>query len=103
MESLSFDYMADLYDETRVFDQGCFTAALDWLIDRFPPQGFVNVLYPGIGTGRIAIPLAEKGYHITGVDISERMLSSLEAKLGQTKQTLPMVQQNRTRAGEPSG
>jgi ubiquinone/menaquinone biosynthesis C-methylase UbiE len=88
MESLSFDSMADLYDETRVFDRDCFNAALDWLVDRFPPQRFRDVFYPGIGTGRVAIPLAEKGYHITGVDISERMLSSFEAKLEETKQSL---------------
>lgn len=90
MESLSFDSIVDLYDETRVFDSDCFAGALDWLVDRFPPQRFSNVLYPGIGTGRVAIPLAEKGYRITGVDISERMLSLLERKLGQTKQPLPI-------------
>jgi len=82
--------MADLYDETRVFDQGCFDAALDWLVDRFPPQRFSNVFYPGIGTGRVAIPLAEKGYRITGVDISAKMLALLERRLRQMEQTLPI-------------
>lgn len=90
MESLSFDSMSELYDETRVFDRDCFTAVLDWLVDRFPPQRFSDILYPGIGTGRVAIPLAEKGYRLTGVDISERMLALLERKLGQMKQTLPI-------------
>lgn len=80
--------MVGLYDETRVFDHDCFSAALGWLVDRFHPQRFREVFYPGIGTGRVAIPLAEKGYRITGVDVSERMLSSLEAKLRETKRPL---------------
>jgi SAM-dependent methyltransferase len=82
--------MVDLYDETRVFNHDCFHAAMGWLVDRFPPQEFSDIFYPGIGTGRVAIPLAEKGYRITGVDISKRMLSLLESKLGQTKQPLPI-------------
>ncbi len=31
MESLSFDAMAEIYDETRRFDRPSFDAALDWL------------------------------------------------------------------------
>jgi ubiquinone/menaquinone biosynthesis C-methylase UbiE len=88
MESISFDGMAELYDETRVFDQGCFNAALDWLTNMFPPERFRNIIYPGVGTGRVAIPLAEKGYRIMGVDISAEMLLLLERKLGHSRQPL---------------
>jgi SAM-dependent methyltransferase len=34
----------------------------------------------GIGTGRIAIPLAEKGVRVVGIDNSDAMLSRLRAK-----------------------
>jgi predicted TPR repeat methyltransferase len=77
MKSLSFDNMVRLYDETRIFDEECFESALDYMVERFPPRAFPNVLEPGIGTGRIAIPLAERGYRVTGVDISEEMLAFL--------------------------
>ena len=80
MKSLSFDSMVALYDETRTFDQACFDAALDFLVGRFPPQHLRNVLEPGIGTGRIAIPLAEMGYQVTGVDISGEMLAILRQR-----------------------
>jgi len=83
MKSLSFDGMVELYDETRTFDRDCFDSALDFLVERFPPRNFGNVLEPGIGTGRIAMPLAERGYRITGVDISEAMLSILKRRLAQ--------------------
>ena len=39
------------------------------------------VLELGVGTGRISIPLAEKGISIFGVDCSEEMLSCLKGKL----------------------
>ena len=93
MKSLSFDGMGELYDETRVFDRSCFDAALDFLVERFPPQIFRQVFEPGIGTGRIAIPLAERGYRVTGVDISEAMLALLQRRLTQSRQSLPIFYQ----------
>jgi SAM-dependent methyltransferase len=36
----------------------------------------------GIGTGRIALPLAERGVRVAGIDNSEAMLSRLRAKPG---------------------
>jgi SAM-dependent methyltransferase len=72
--------MVALYDETRAFDQSCFDAALDFLVERFPPRRFHSVFEPGVGTGRIAIPLAERGYRVTGVDISCEMLSRLQER-----------------------
>ncbi len=90
MKSLSFDNMAELYDETRVFDTNCLNSALDHIVDRFPPERFGNIFYPGIGTGRIAVPLAERGYRVTGVDISEEMLALLEKRVMQAGQSLPI-------------
>lgn len=81
MKSLSFDGLVELYDETRSFDKGCFDSALDYITGRFPPSEFADLFEPGIGTGRIAIPLAERGYRITGVDVSDEMLAVLRAKL----------------------
>lgn len=88
MKSLSFDSMVELYDETRVFDEGCFHSALDYLVGRFPPRFFGQVFEPGIGTGRIAIPLAERGYSVTGMDISEEMLTLLKRRLAKSDPSL---------------
>ncbi|WP_108666634.1 class I SAM-dependent DNA methyltransferase [Euzebya rosea] len=41
-----------------------------------------GVLELGVGTGRLAIPLAATGLHVTGVDSSARMLAGLAAKAG---------------------
>jgi SAM-dependent methyltransferase len=36
----------------------------------------------GVGTGRIALPLAERGIHLVGVDLARSMLSRLVGKAG---------------------
>ena len=36
----------------------------------------------GIGTGRIALPLAQRGVHVHGIDLSEAMVAQLRAKPG---------------------
>ena len=80
MESMNFDSIAAVYDDTRVFDDVCFNAALDFITARFPPSTHKKLFEPGIGTGRIAIPFAEKGYDVSGVDISDEMLNVLHEK-----------------------
>ena len=83
MKSITFDAMVEFYDETRVFDGDCFRSALAYVKQRFPPQAFRRLLEPGIGTGRIAIPLAQNGYEVWGVDISGNMLGALKRRLQQ--------------------
>jgi len=83
LNSLSFDGLVELYEETRCFDARCFEAALDYIADRFPVRSDPAIFEPGIGTGRIALPLAARGYRITGVDISGEMLDVLRKRVSQ--------------------
>lgn len=80
MPSLSFDPMAGVYDATRTYDEASFSAALAYLLARFPPAHYPHVLEPGVGTGRIALPLAERGYKVWGLDISALMLARLRQR-----------------------
>ena len=50
------------------------------LLAGFAGQG--RALEFGIGTGRIALPLAERGVPIAGIDNSEAMVARLRAKRG---------------------
>jgi len=62
----------DLYAEV---DEG----AID-LLEELAVGG--RVLELGIGTGRIALPLAERGLDVTGIDASPAMIEKLRAKPG---------------------
>ncbi len=73
--------MAYIYDGTRIYDAASFNAVLNYIAVTFPSQKHPELFEPGIGTGRIAIPLAERGYSVTGADISTEMLKILAEKL----------------------
>ncbi|HEX5018961.1 MAG TPA: class I SAM-dependent methyltransferase [Actinomycetes bacterium] len=44
-----------------------------------------------IGTGRVALPLAERGVQVTGIELSAAMIERLRAKLGGDADSLPVV------------
>lgn len=71
----SFDPIAPSYDRTRTLDPRAMAAALDVMVHRFPPARYRRVLDVGIGTGRLAFPIAGRGYRVVGVDISRAMLA----------------------------
>jgi len=91
VESISFDSIAPVYDATRITNQDSFQAALDYIAERFPPEQYPKLFEPGIGTGRIAIPLAERGYNVIGADISGEMLKILAKKLKTRNPPLPVT------------
>jgi ubiquinone/menaquinone biosynthesis C-methylase UbiE len=51
---------------------------------------------PGIGTGRIAMPIVDRGYFYTGVDISEKMMDELRRKLQGVPNKLTLLQADAT-------
>lgn len=93
--SYSFDNVAvEHYDRTRAVSPELLARALDAVEERFAPATYRSVLEPGVGTGRIAIPMARRGYHITGVDISPRMMGVLRAKLAEEASDLSIEVQD---------
>lgn len=69
---------AEVYD--RWYPGGDEGAVVEHLT-RLLPAG-ARVLELGVGTGRLAIPLADAGFEVSGLDASEEMLAQLEAKAG---------------------
>jgi SAM-dependent methyltransferase len=66
---------AEAYD--IFYGEKDYSAECDALVDMFAAVGMdvERVLDLGCGTGSHAIPLAQRGYEVTGVDRSEEMLS----------------------------
>ncbi|MDE3095739.1 MAG: class I SAM-dependent methyltransferase [Chloroflexota bacterium] len=79
----SFDRVAGVYDETRGLppDVG---RAVGGGIARIAREAAPapRLLEVGIGTGRIAVPLAAEGVRVAGIDISSKMLARLREKRG---------------------
>jgi ubiquinone/menaquinone biosynthesis C-methylase UbiE len=69
------DCIADIYDQMHsVWEPTATVKTVEELADGG------DVLELGVGTGRVALPLADKGIRVVGVDISEGMLDQLKAK-----------------------
>ena len=75
------DRVASRYDESSadMFDPAVVEPAVDFLAEI---AGSGRALELGIGTGRIALPLARRGVPVHGIDLSKAMLARLRAKPG---------------------
>jgi len=70
-----FDRAADVYDTTRRAAQ---PEAVEALAEELSDCS--SVLELGVGTGRLAVPLMERGFQVVGVDLSRKMLDQGRAK-----------------------
>jgi SAM-dependent methyltransferase len=73
--------VAERYDETsaEMFGPAKVDPIVDFLAE-LASDG--SALELGIGTGRIALPLARRGVRVHGIDLSEAMVARLRAKPG---------------------
>ena len=76
--------VAERYDRALadMFDSAAVRPAVEFLAGL---AGEGRALELGIGTGRIALPLAERGIPVHGIDLSEAMVARLRAKPGGEK------------------
>lgn len=71
--------MSGRYDDLYPGVQADTQAAVDYLA-RLAEAGGGSVLEFGIGTGRLALPLVERGLRVAGIDGSQQMVADLQAK-----------------------
>src|SRR6476646_5046913 len=69
----TYDSSEDMFDAAAVETTAGVLAEL---------AGRGRALELGIGTGRIALPLARRGVPVHGIDLSEAMVARLQAKAG---------------------
>ena len=78
--SVAFDRAAEYYDRTRGFPAGVELKAAELLCRAGQLGRGSHVLELGIGTGRIAMPLAAHVRRVVGVDLARPMLARLRSK-----------------------
>lgn len=79
--SVSFDHAADSYDATRAESEEISRALTDALLAELRSASAGRLFEIGIGTGRIARPVAERGARVTGIDIAPRMMAKLQEQV----------------------
>ena len=73
--------VAERYDESSgdMFDPAVVEPTVDFLAELADGGAALEL---GIGTGRIALPLSERGVRVHGIDLSEAMVAKLREKPG---------------------
>jgi len=76
--SRGFDRAADFYDSTRELAAPVAKQGIPAILDQAGPGArFLDV---GTGTGRIAVPLLQRGANLIGCDLSSKMMARLRQK-----------------------
>ena len=100
----AFDRVADCYDATRAMPSDATDAVAAGILRALQEvTPAPSVLEVGIGTGRIAIPLAAAGAHVAGIDIAPAMLARLRAKRPHLRVALADASRMPFRAGTFDG
>lgn len=96
--SISFDRIAERYDQTRGFPSGVAADVAAGLAHEAGLVPGMRMLEIGVGTGRIAVPVATHvfGLHYVGADISSAMMRQLRAKL-KPATSIDLLQSDATR------
>src|SRR5262245_36855806 len=76
----NFDRAAEYYDETRGFPPGVDAKVAAWIAETVGLSPESRLLEVGVGTGRIAVPLAAHVGQIVGVDIARAMMARIHQK-----------------------
>jgi ubiquinone/menaquinone biosynthesis C-methylase UbiE len=98
--SISFDRAAEYYDETRGFPPGEEKGAAEAFVRVGKFDGSQRVLEVGVGTGRIALPVAPQVAAYMGIDISTAMMGRLREK--QQNERVLLTQGDATRLPFPT-
>ena len=78
---MAYGELAFVYD--RLMVDMPYGEWVDWVVQHVPAQG-AHIVDLGCGTGSVAIPLAERGYAVTGIDLSDTMLAVAAQKAERT-------------------
>jgi len=76
---IDYPFVAEFYDHFTPYRDRKDIGFYLWAAEEYG----ASILELGCGTGRVMIPLAKAGYEITGLDLSEPMLSVCRQKLSQ--------------------
>lgn len=75
----NFDRAANIYDSTRALPDPAMKAVLEAFETEL--RDSKSILDAGVGTGRFAAPLRERGLDVVGLDVSKSMLAEAKKKL----------------------
>jgi predicted TPR repeat methyltransferase len=70
---VSYERFAHVYDELQTDIP--YNLYVDWVVQHAPSSQYPKLLDIGCGTGVLSLLFAQSGYQVSGIDLSEEMLS----------------------------
>ncbi len=95
--SISFDNAAGFYDSTRELHAAIATQGIQAILDT--AGAGARILDVGTGTGRVSVPLLERGADLIGCDLAPKMMAVLRQK----RPSARLAQADATRLPFPTG
>ena len=87
-----YNAIAPIYDQTRWMTDAVAEDIADVILRQIDAHPKTTFLEPGVGTGLNVLPLVKRGYHVTGIDISQEMLDQFRQKLQPIPPNLTLIQ-----------
>jgi ubiquinone/menaquinone biosynthesis C-methylase UbiE len=76
--TIAFDRVAEVYDTTRGLPEEVMKDIIA-VFERIMSRDTL-ILDAGVGTGRFALPMQERGFEVVGLDVAQKMLSKAREK-----------------------
>ena len=92
-----YDEIAPIYDQTRWMTTAVAKEVATVILDLVKATPTTSFLEPGVGTGLNVLPLVQRGYSVTGIDISSQMLDQFRQKLTGNPANLTLLQADSSR------
>ena len=90
----AYTILAELYDGLSEHDTAAWSRYLQDLLMQHGVTPGMSVVDAACGTGDISITLAQRGYHVTGVDHSQQMLMQAAHKAIEAGVGIPFIHQD---------
>lgn len=100
-KNVYYSKIADIYDQTRWMTEAIAEEVADFILALVKATSETTFLEPGVGTGLNVIPLVRRGYSVTGVDISQEMLSQFSQKLPRIHPNLRLIHEDASQLSFP--
>lgn len=84
----SYGKFATIYDE--LMQDVPYDKYVDWITSHAPSKQYSKLLDVGCGTGKLAIKLHQSGYEVSGIDLSEEMLSIANERMQTSGVNIPL-------------
>lgn len=101
--SIVFDRAVSYYDLTRSMPAEIADLPIEVLIRETASTQGLKILEIGVGTGRMAIPMARRVGRLVGADLSLQMMEQLQAKISRTSLKVDLTKADVVRLPFPDG